>query len=171
MIQIKSVRTEWNRLLVDGVDALSTGARGDGEMAQVLAEVARLRAEEEPDRAYALAAAGLDRLVAQPELARSPALPLLVTGILGWQPSPEEGFARWWLWADLPIRATGLPFGPGQVSLHAHPDEDWGPVVQVSTTVPLTLEILTPHTLYLEVLPPGSHEITLTVIDRTGVRG
>lgn len=162
---IETARAEWNQLMGGGEEA----GPGDGEMARLVAEVARLRTEEEPDRAYALAAAGLDRLVGQPGVSRSAVLSLLVTGILGWQPFPEEGFARWWLWADLPIRADGLPFGPSQVSLHAQPDQGWGPAVQVTTTAPLTLEIITPHTLYLEVLPPGAHKITLTVIDRSAV--
>ncbi len=43
-------------------------------------------------------------------------------------------------------------------------------MVQIDSPVALLLEIVTPHTTFVEVVAPGPQTLTLTVLDRTDVQ-
>lgn len=128
-----------------------------------------LRAEQEGDAHQRLAQSVAAFCVERPALHRY-LPPLLLDGVLGYQPDAEERTLTWWLYADPPIGVEGYPLAHTSVSLHAKQEERAGTLLSIQTNAPLTLEIITPARSYLEVLAAGQHDLVLTVLDRTDVR-
>ncbi len=127
----------------------------------------RLRRQQLPDLAHALAAALVT--VCQREAEMLPWLsPLVVDGVLGLEADAAHADLRWWLFGPLPMAISGYRLGRTTLSLRALPAQG-GTQVEIECGAPLTLEILTAQTSFVETLAAGRHTIRLTVLDRTDV--
>ena len=76
----------------------------------------------------------------------------------------------WRLRDPPPVGIHNLPWDDYTISLLADHPRGGGLVVQVDSPVDLLLEIVTPHTTFMELVAPGPHTLTLTVLDRTDVQ-
>jgi hypothetical protein len=128
-----------------------------------------LRANHEVVAYQHLLGVAVDLCVSHPELHRY-LPPLLIDGVIGCVPNGGTRYLTWWLYANPPIGIERYALGIASLSLHAKQEESAGTRILVETSAPTVLEIVTTERTYLEVLDAGSHELTLTVLDRSDVK-
>ncbi len=76
----------------------------------------------------------------------------------------------WHLTEPPPVGIHNLVWDDYTIHLLADQPQGGGLVVHVDSPVALLLEIVTPHTTFVELVAPGPRTLTLTVLDRTDVQ-
>ncbi len=94
---------------------------------------------------------------------------LLIEEIIGLEVDAARQWVHWRLEDDLPLGLHRLRLGDNTISLVAEADEGAGIRVRVEAEQPFQLEITTPFAEFVERVPAGSHQYTLTYLDRTDV--
>lgn len=128
-----------------------------------------LRRLQEPEGVRRLAMHLLETCATAPDLHIYVPV-LLIDGVLGCEPDAPAQFLSWWLYTSPPLGIDRLQIGAATVTCQAPRELGQGTQVIVRNSDILTLEILTPERNYLEHLAPGTHRLTLTVLDRTDVK-
>ena len=101
---------------------------------------------------------------------------LLLAHVIGVQLSKvdaPDGHVRQILWhlrEPVPVGIHNLIWDDYTISLLADHPKGGGLVVNINSPVALLLEIITPHTTFVEHVAPGPQTLTLTVLDRTDVQ-